>query len=652
MPKTTTKTGFNKPYLKRLIAYLIIISVGILIYANTVHYPFVFDDKLTIVENKSIQSNEIYKDVFQSRYIGLISFALNYRINGFDTFGYHLVNISIHILNAILVFELFYLMIAVIGNEKLLNQRYRIALFIAAIFLVHPVQTQAVTYIVQRFASLSALFVLLSILLYIKFRSSKPACYFLYVLSIIAALFAFKTKENTATLPLMLGVVEWLLFRQAPDSKKKKMLYLVPYCILFIVIPLSFINIHKPLSSMPEEIIAKSHESPDIKRSDYFFTEMRVMVTYMRLLVVPVKQSIDYPFALSRSLKDLKTVLSMIFLALILGIGIWLRRWYVLVTLGILWFFIFLIVESTVIPIADLIFEHRIYLSSIGFIAAVVGLGFYLAKPSYSKIIILMLIAAVHVLAISAYKRNHVWSNDITLWENAISKYPTNQRAYVNLGSAYLDKQRYSDVIRIMEHIFTLDPNNANSFYLKGHGNLALAYARMGMYDKALREYQKVIQIDPHISAAYAFSAAIYMRQGKTEEAMKLLQKGREYNPDNPIINAVLGSVYCQQGDIDTGVFYFQRALTTAPDYVNGHLQLAYCYQQYHRTQEARIHLLKVIELQPDSVDPYFFIAATYDLEDNYLKAVEYYQLFLEHASSANPLVPTAQSRLKELKLE
>ena len=647
--KIKAQTGSDKLYLKRLAVYLIIVSVGILIYANTVHYPFVFDDKLTIIENKSIRGNDIFANVFQPRYIGLISFALNYKINGFDNFGYHLVNIIIHIINALLVYELFFFIISLIGNEKLLNHKYRISLFIAVLFLVHPVQTQAVTYIVQRYASLSALFVLISILSYMKFRSLKPVKYSWFAISLIAALFAFKTKENTATLPLMLVAIEWLLFKQTPDNIKKRIFYLIPYCILLIVIPLSFVNVHKPLSSMPEEIIAKSYESPDITRSDYFFTEMRVIVTYMKLLVIPVNQSIDYPFALSKWPINLRTFISMIFLALILGIGIWIHRRYVLVSLGILWFFIFLIVESTIIPIADLIFEHRVYLSSIGFIAAVVGLSFYLVKPSHVKIIVLLVVAAAHVLAIAAYKRNHVWKNEITLWQDAISRYPTNQRAYVNLGSAYLDKEMYSDVIRVMEHIFSMDPNNINTFYLKGHGNLALAYAHTGMYDKALREYQIVIQIDPRIGAAYAFSATIYLRQNNTDEAVRLLLKGKGVDPDNPIINAMIGSVYCQQGNLDAGVSFFQQALNAAPNYLNGHLQLAYCYQQHNRMQEARIHYVKSIELNPDSPDPYFFVASTYDHEGNYPKAAEYYRLFLDHAKFSNPLIPTAQSRLKEL---
>jgi len=643
------QSKFDKPYIRRLAAYFIIISVGILIYANTVHYPFVFDDKNIIVENKSIQNNEIFKNVLQSRYIGLVSFALNYKINGFNTTGYHIVNISIHIINALLVYEIFLLIILLINNERLLNQRYRISLFIAALFLVHPLQTQAVTYIVQRFTSLSALFVLISILTFIKFRAVKPAKYYLFAISLFAALLAFKTKENTAALPLMLGAIEWQLFRQSSDSIRKRIYYLIPYCILFLVIPLSFINMHKPLSDLPAEVIEKSYESPDISRSDYFLTEMRVIVTYLRLLVVPVKQSVDYPFVLSGWPIDSKTFLSFLFLAFLLGTGLWMHRRYMLVSLGIVWFFIFLLVESSIIPIADVIFEHRVYLSSIGFIAAVVGAGFYLVKPSYIKIIILLVIAATHVLAIAAYKRNHVWSDDITLWKDALSKYPTNQRAYLNLGSAYLDKGMYNEVIGVLEYIFKADPNNKNSFYLKGHGNLAYAYARTGMYDKALREYLIALQIDPQIGSAYAFSASIYLRQGKTDEAMRLLLKGKEVDPGNHIINAMIGTIYCQQGNYDPGISFIQKALHAAPEYANGHMQLAYCYQRNNRLREARIHFIKVIELKPDFSDPYLFVAALYEDEGNYSKAKEYYRLFLSHAQPNNPLVPTAQSRLKEL---
>ena len=142
---------------------------------------------------------------------------------------------------------------------------------------------------------------------------------------------------------------------------------------------------------------------------------------------------------------------------------------------------------------------------------------------------------------------------------------------------------------------------------------------------------------------------ALYSQAGSAGNRQQAARGKQGIGAGNHIINAMIGTIYCQQGNYDPGISFIQKALHAAPEYANGHMQLAYCYQRNNRPREARIHFIKVIELKPDFSDPYLFVAALYEDEGNYLKAEEYYRLFLSHALPNNPLIPTAQSRLKEL---
>ena len=215
MPTGSVRSAdfFRKP----VVHILIIVVLGILIYSNTFNVPFVFDDIHSIIYNSGIKDVRHFIDlqnIYSNRHIGFLTFALNYKMHGLDVTGYHIFNLVIHLLNALLVYWLIILTFrtpyasAYLQKDVLKTSApYRwIPLFTALLFVSHPVQTQAVTYIVQRFASLSTLFYLASLVMYIKARrseSSKKARYAFYAASIISAILAMRSKEIAFTLPIM-----------------------------------------------------------------------------------------------------------------------------------------------------------------------------------------------------------------------------------------------------------------------------------------------------------------------------------------------------------------------------------------------------------------------------------------------------------------
>ena len=389
---TTRLNGAPSPYKQIGIKYIIfsilsIIILGIIIYSNTFDASWHFDDHTAIVENYGIRN--LKGTIFSggSRWIGFISFALNYHFGKLDVFGYHLVNICIHLISAILVYFLVLLSFKTpcLKDNKISHYAASISLASGLIFVAHPIQTQAVTYIVQRFTSLATLFYLLSLVLFIKarlqnqeggsfFSPSHLAC---YLGSLLAAYLAMKTKEITITLPAIILLYEFSFFSPSLRALARKLPYLIPLLLTFFIIPFSRYGIgllgisggtFMGIAEVGDVIGDATQETATISRTDYLLTQSNVIVTYIRLLFFPVNQNLDYDYPVSRTLFAFPTFFSFLFLTLIVIFAVWIFKKSRLISFGIFWFFITLSVESSIIPIRDVIFEHRVYLPSVGFV--------------------------------------------------------------------------------------------------------------------------------------------------------------------------------------------------------------------------------------------------------------------------------------------
>ena len=256
-------------FLSRPIAHiLIIIIIGLAAYSNTFHGTFHLDDDVIITSNPitknlnyfvDIKKSEVFKHkhfykIFKNRYIGNLTFALNYKIHGLNVIGYHIVNILIHIINAILVYSLVILTFRTpfIRNSSVRKYSKYTAFLTAILFVCHPIQTQAVSYIVQRFSSLATLFFFLALVAYIKWRlkthqpslQSNITNISLYLLSIFSAILAMKTKEIAFTLPVIIFVYEFIFFE---GKLKKRFLYLIPISLTMLIIPFTILEIDKPI---------------------------------------------------------------------------------------------------------------------------------------------------------------------------------------------------------------------------------------------------------------------------------------------------------------------------------------------------------------------------------------------------------------------
>ena len=257
--------------------------------------PRSFDDEIYIVNNEALLSLANFWPPTGSRYIGNLSFALNYRFHALDPRGYHLVNILIHIINSFLVYAFVRLLTKTTALEAIPRASAEaIAILSSLVFAVHPVQTESVTYITQRYASLSALFYLASVVFYLKARSGAGAGVrkLPYVASIILAVFAMRTKEISFTLPFAIMLFETTLFGKGGARARVKMI--VPFAVTLLIIPLYF-ALHKAEAGMgiSDSIVTlQKMELSGLSRYEYAITQFRVIVKYLRLLALPYGQNL------------------------------------------------------------------------------------------------------------------------------------------------------------------------------------------------------------------------------------------------------------------------------------------------------------------------------------------------------------------------
>jgi protein O-mannosyl-transferase len=626
-----------------LMVLLLLALLAAAVYSNTFYASFHFDDSSSIVANQRIKDLTSFRDLSGSRDVGYLSFALNYQFGGLSVFGYHLVNLLIHIINGFLVYVLVRLLFRASDSSGAARTTTApwIALAAALLFVAHPIQTQAVTYIVQRFASLAAMFYLLTVVCYLYWRLSPPdrkSRNLWYAGALIATILAMKTKETSFTLPFMLLLIEAVFF--APLIRKS-WIRLIPFLLTLPIIPLSHPG------ALGEGEVGLARQTMDISRWDYLLTQFRVIVTYLRLLIFPVHQNLDYDYPVSHSLFDPPVFFSFLFLSALFVLALFLlfssrltSSVSRLTAFGILWFFLTLSIESSIIPIRDVIFEHRLYLPSVGFwlAAGTVLIGFSRRRPIVG---IMVVGALVTVFSVATYQRNKVWQDELTLWSDVVQKSPQKGRGYNNLGLAYADRNRWSEAIQAYKTALVLRPKFAEAHnnlgyashelghreeavrefqtasalkpdYAEPHNNLGNIYQELGRRDEAVREFQTALTLNPDFADAHNNLGNVYQELGRGDEAVREFQTAMALKPDYAEAHYNLGNVYQELGRHDEAVREYQTSLTLKPDYAEAHYNLGNVYQELGRRDEAVREFQTALTLKPDYAEAHIKLAAFY----------------------------------------
>lgn len=358
-----------------LIAIALIAGMILIAYSNTWTSTFHFDDNLAIIDNpmiKHVSTENISAILSGGRPVVYLSLMLNYATSGLSVTGYHMFNIGVHIANSIFV----YLLILWTLNLPLFGKHgeekaKRMALFGALLFGVHPIQTESVTYIISRTELLATFFYLTTFLLFIK---GAPTGRFSYALGMFGtALLSMGSKEWAVSLPVLLIAYDFFFFSQG----KIKLILLRWKFYIATAIPwalvLSRLDLLSPggAGGVGFNIASVTGLSP----WTYLLTSLNVIWTYIRLLLLPINQNLDYNYSVAKTLFEFPTFLSLLgHLAVVAG-AVWLytKKRVVLIPFGIAWFYLGLAPAQSFVPVIDVIFEHRVYMPSIGFFLAFVA---------------------------------------------------------------------------------------------------------------------------------------------------------------------------------------------------------------------------------------------------------------------------------------
>ena len=559
---------------------LLLAACTFFVYTRSIKGPFVFDDTINIRDNLNIRLTKltfdgIVKAGFESpsshRPVANISFALNYYFSRYDTVGYHFINVLMHILTGIILFYLIKITLGLLtaNNLKLQYEKITppdkrndsmcnstepsilastrslspesnglvfISFFTAFIWLVHPLQTQTVSYIVQRMNCMAAMFYLLSLLLYVKARLSnfKGKKLALFIGCILSGILSLGSKEIAATLPLFIFLYEWYFFQDINFGwLKRNSIYL--FCFLGIVTLLLFFY----LGGHPIERILSSYKYRDFTLYQRVLTEFRVVIYYISLIIFPhpMRLNLLHDFTISNSFIDPTTMLlSFIAILGLVAAAIWLAKRERLLSFCILWFMGNLVIESSVIGL-EIIFEHRLYLPSMFFILIFVSLVYRFVNSKWIGGILLCAVAII--FSVWTYQRNIVWSDDVILWKDCVMKSPHQSRQQYNLGVVLAQNGNLDDAIKHYRTALNFKPDYVEAYY-----NLGNAFVRKGDDDTAIYNYLKALQFDPGFFKAYYNIARILSNQGKTGEAIYNFQKALAINSEIPQILYNLSWIY------------------------------------------------------------------------------------------------------------
>lgn len=654
---------------------LLLIILGVLIvYSNTWRSPFVLDDIHTIVEEDARRT--LYFSVgrlFGNRSLPILSFDLNYFFNGLNVSGYHAVNIGIHIISSIGVFWLAYWLSVRIYKTRIIQlRRIKISnhLFLAELaglfFAVHPLQTQAVTYIVQRLASMAAMFYILALWGYVKFRLSPDAnSQKIWAgLSIAATIAAMHSKETAITLPIIILLIEIMFFTSSAKKTAKWKLnfdwrglarripLLLPWLITIFIIPAYSLEIRdlfwqvegEPSSMAGDTFLDKvnikkianvSAETTQISRKTYLLTQINVVRTYVRMVVWPRGQNLDHDYPLTLRMADRATIASlMLHIGMVITALILWKKGRRIAALGILFFYVALLPESSFVPIVDVMFEHRLYLPMVGAALVIGDLGQLSVEAADAgkkrKVWLVATVIGISVILIGSlagagYARNRTWKDEISLWTDATQKSPNKARPHNNLAKGYLDRQMFDRAEELYKRELEIDPNSVS-----GHNNLGSIYGVKGRYDEAIVEIRQALEKNPSHDAAYNNLGNVLMLQGKLMESEEAYKKSIALNTKDAGVYRNLGDVLAKQGKFPEAVNAYQQAVNMVPDQPLWHSKLGAALGALRRTKEAKSELEIAIKLNPRLANAYSNLGNVLADEGDYNGAAKAYATYLQ----------------------
>jgi protein O-mannosyl-transferase len=568
-------------------------AIALAVYARALDAPFVFDD-VTFADSAIVQVASLREAAGilsmegVPRTLTMATFALNFLADGLDPRGYHLVNVALHVATALAVFVLMRSLLRRWLDPWWAARAAGIAWAGALLWLVHPIQTQPVVYTWQRATVLCACCYLWSLAAYVAGRSRqgwrRAAC---YAAAIGLGGLALLAKENAATLPAAVLLVEWFVFRPAPGWRSLA-------GAAAVVLAVAVIS-SDYLGPRFVEMTRRDYERRGFTPAERLLTESRVVVTYLGLLgwPHPSRLTVDYDVPLSRSALDPpSTVAALAAIGTLAAVAAYGLRARTLLSFAILWFLLHLAIESTIVPL-DLAYEHRLYLPSVVPLVLAGGLVRRLLGETWTTAVAVTLVGVL--LASWSIVRLELWRDPVRLWTDNARKAPNKARVHGNLAHACLEAGDVSCAERAFTRALEIDPRldaaqnglarilidvrrdyagaerelaavlGRSPHYLPALVNRGVVQLRTGNVPAAAVLFEDAVRLEPNDRAALTNLATALIALRRLEPAASVVEHGLRVWPFHGRLHALESLVRVEQGDSRRARDSLRRALAVDP---------------------------------------------------------------------------------------
>jgi tetratricopeptide (TPR) repeat protein len=688
---------------------LLVVVAGLLAYSNSFRGGFFWGDFGSIPENPTIRhlwpiwrplspphADQIaFGLTVEGRPILNLSLAINYALGGYNVWGYHALNLTVHLLAGLTLFGIVRRTLLQLQQESrvllgpapitsgpTLRDRFgaaanELALAVAVLWTVHPLQTESVTYIIQRAESIMGLFYLLTLYCFIRGAESRRA-WLWYSLSVAACALGMATKEVMMTAPVMVMLYDRaFLARSLPEAwRRHGRLYLAlgSTWILQGVVLAAGGNIATAL---------KNARHVGLTQWEYLATQPGVILYYLRLAVWPSPLRLVYQWPIAKTWMSIVPPVIVVGILLLAVAWVW-RRNPAWGFVGV-WFFLILAPSSSLMPGTDALAEHRMYLplaavvvlvviglysltgrQSLALVGALaIGLGFltwrrnqdYRCDPHHNLAVALQKAGrlqeaiAEYELALPA-ESNNVWfhynfgtalqqvgrpAEAIDQWQQAIGIKPDYAEAHNNLGSALAQMGRLDEAVQHYQLAVRAKPDFVDAYY-----DLGNAMVRMGRAQEAVTCYEQAVRLKPDFALAYGNLGVALERAGRVQEAAQQYERALQLDPDYAEAHYNLGLVLWRAGKIGAAAEHWESVVRINPAYAQAHNNLGGALMQLSRVPEAIEQFEAALQIEPDMAEAHYNLGTALERSGKLPEATAQYEQALrlkpDYAEALNHL--------------
>jgi protein O-mannosyl-transferase len=647
----------NLSFWQKIIPPSILAIITTLFYWPSLKYPFQFDDLANITKKFAIRSdNPLTRWTNHSRWMGDWLNKINYEIGMFDPFSYRLLNLFIHVLAGILVFYLIIDLCRFLKNKPFFyNNAVLIAFATSTLFLIHPVQTQTVSYVIQaRLEGLATLFILATILTFVRAFHVKNMIskISLFSLSLLFAFISCGTKEIVVVTPFLILLVDWFFISQEKwENFKKRGIWYITFLAVFLVAFFSYISfdflkrvISFSMTTGNNRGNILTHHAYDVITPLHFLiSEFKVLLHYLVMFLWPFNISVEYDWKLSESFFAVDSFFPFLILAAIISFAVYtiIKKKNSFIAFGLFWFFLAMAPRTTIIPSPELICDYKTYLASVGWLF-VLAVGiihlFKFAIENFKNIPKLFhahnyQIAALAILTIplgiGTIVRNTVWSSSSAFWADIVVKAPLKARGHNNLGVALSEEGKIDESIDHYKKAIQLDKHYADPL-----SNIAVAYSLKGEIDQAIAALKGAINIFPNYPEAYNNLGTLLLKKKNYEDAEKSLNMAIKLRPYYGKAFYNLGRLYMERENEEKAWEYFKKATEGDLDNPEGFFTLGQMSIRLKKYEEAANAFEQILRRGISNPQVQFNLGNAYFMTGNLEKAQNVYHRLVED----NPL--------------